>query len=69
MDTRIDKYDVLERPELPELTSDDVGHVRPEGLWGENFIWSGGLCYVPVIWRGQKYKKRIFLKSRIVDDL
>ena len=73
MDNCIDRSDVLERDELPIMDASNPvkskDKVRIEGEWGNNFYWHGEKCYVPVIYRGQKYKKRIFIKSAIIDDI
>ena len=56
----LDKNDVLNREELVFKDGDKPSSARTEGTWGENFFWHGDKCYVPVIYKGQKRKKRIF---------
>lgn len=56
------KDEVLEREELIFTGSESLKNVRIQGEWGNNFFWHGDKCYIPVIYQGKIFKKRIKFK-------
>lgn len=56
------KEDVLSRRELIFEGGQTFSNVRVQGEWGKNFFQDGDNHYIPVIYKGEKYKKRIRFK-------
>ncbi len=65
MAERLDKTEVLSRTMLGYV--DRPQDIRVQGDWGENFVWHGGDCYIPVIYHGQAFKRKIGIKPRGLD--
>jgi len=56
------KDDVLNRPEL-DIAGVDPKHFQYEGTYPENQFWHGEDCYLPVVYKAQRYRLKVKVKS------
>ena len=67
MEKPISKEEVLKRKELRLGEDDCIAAMNMQGVWGENIVWHGGESYIPVIYRGQKWKYQVHIKPRDIE--
>jgi len=69
VDKAFNKEDVLNRPEIPMDEDINPRYFVTEGDYPVNQFWgSDGRCYVPVRYKQIRYKLRVNIKHRDLDE-